>query len=112
MKINIHVEHLLTLSQAARSLPRLRGEKPVHVGTIARWIKRGLGGVRLEAVKIGRTLVTSREALQRFAERLADGDQGTPERDDRPDGGSGGHGGLRIDAKTGRIEDELDRHGL
>ena len=69
MAINIHAEQLLTVSQAARSLPHLRGEKPVHSGTIARWIHRGVRGVRLEAVKLGRTLVTSREALQRFAER-------------------------------------------
>jgi len=83
MAINIHAEHLLTLSQAARSLPRLRGEKPVHSGTVARWIQRGVRGVRLEAVKIGRTLVTSREALQRFAERDTPVPTPSPVVDDR-----------------------------
>ena len=73
MAININSEHLLTLADAARALPALRGERKIHVSTLYRWISHGTRGVRLEAVKIGRTLVTSREALQRFAERLTTG---------------------------------------
>jgi Protein of unknown function (DUF1580) len=65
-------EDLLTLIDAAELLPRLRKGQPVHVSTLYRWISRGQKGVRLEALKIGRTLVTSREALQRFFERLSE----------------------------------------
>jgi len=69
-KVDLAHEELLTLAEAARALPRLRNERKVHVSTLYRWISRGVRGVRLEAVRLGRTLVTSREALQRFAERL------------------------------------------
>ena len=96
MASDIHAEQLLTLSEAARALPRLRGDRKVHVSTLYRWIKRGVRGVRLESVKIGRTLVTSREALQRFAERVSTGSAVVAV----PDAGSE------------RIERELDRHGL
>jgi hypothetical protein len=33
---------------------------------MARWIHRGVGGVRLDAVRIGTQLVTSSQALNRF----------------------------------------------
>ena len=92
MAINIHAEQLLTLSEAARALPRLRGDRKVHVSTLYRWIKRGV----LDAVKIGRTLVTSREALQRFAERTTTGAAAVAPQATGSD----------------RIERELDRHGL
>jgi len=69
MAINLD-EELLSLADAARALPRLRKDRKVHVSTLYRWISRGVRGVRLEALKIGRTVVTSREALQRFGERL------------------------------------------
>ena len=67
MTINIHREEVLTLAEAAKILPR-----PVHFSTILRWSQCGYGGVRLETVRIGRTLCTSREALQRFVDRLSD----------------------------------------
>lgn len=95
MAINISSEQLLTLAEAARVLPRLRGDRKVHVATLYRWISRGVGGVRLEAVKIGRTQVTSREALQRFAERLTTGAVVTSPANVADD-----------------TERELDRHGL
>ena len=72
MAINLHAEHILTIREAAEELPCLCGGKQVHRSTIYRWMKRGARGVRLESLKIGRTKVTSREALQRFAERLVD----------------------------------------
>ena len=51
--------------------------------------------MRLEAVKLGRTLVTSREALQRFAERLTS--QAAP---------------VVSVSSSEDPERELDRHGL
>jgi len=60
--IDISAEQLLTLSQAARSLPG-----KVNVSTLWRWYQRGCRGVRLETVVIGGRRYTSKEALERFA---------------------------------------------
>lgn len=68
--IDIATEHLLTMAQAARLRPGSRQGRPTHPSTIVRYIQRGIRGHRLEAVRLGGTLYTSREALQRFAERL------------------------------------------
>ena len=95
MAIDLSSEHLLNLSEAAKVLPPLCGNRKVHVNTLYRWVSLGSRGVRLEAVKIGRALVTSREALQRFAERLTRDSDGA-----RP---------TRVLEQTER---ELDRHGL
>ena len=37
------------------------------ISAIYRWMQRGIKGVRLDAIRIGGTTYTSREALQRFA---------------------------------------------
>lgn len=62
-------ESLLTLSEAARELPN----RP-HLATLFRWVNPGCRGVRLEVVKLGGKTLTSREALQRFADRLSGGE--------------------------------------
>ena len=71
MAIEIGGEAPLPLRQAARLLPNRRAGKPTHVATLYRWAQRGLRGVRLETLQVGGTLCTSREALQRFFERLS-----------------------------------------
>ena len=96
MVIDLEHESVLTLKEAAKALPALRGRK-IHLSTLYRWIERGVDGVRLEALRLGRTLVTSREALQRFAER-----RGTGATSSR----------RRRDAGSDRTERELDRRGL
>jgi hypothetical protein len=96
MAINVLTEQTVTLTQAAKLLPRLRGDRKVHVSTLHRWIKRGVRGVRLESAKIGRTCVTSREAIQRFVDRSS----GAPV------------AAAAAPAVSERIEAELDRHGL
>lgn len=63
-------EELLSLKDAAGTLPRGRGGRPVHVATLHRWSKVGLHGHQLETLKIGGSTVTSRQALQRFFDRL------------------------------------------
>lgn len=67
---DICAEQLLTLREASRLCPGSRQGRPTHVATVYRWTARGIKGIRLEAVRIGGTLYTSREAMQRFAERL------------------------------------------
>ena len=66
-------EHVLSLADAARILPKRRGGRRVHVATVYRWISHGCKGVKLEALQVGGTLCTSREALQRFFDRLTTG---------------------------------------
>ena len=100
MAVDVLGEETLTLAEAARALPRLRKGKKVHVSTLYRWISRGLNGVRLEAGKLGRTVVTSREALQRFSERLSAAD------------GLAEAAPVRLSRQAERAERELDRRGL
>ena len=38
--------------------------------TVWRWARKGCRGVRLEYTRIGRTIYTSRESLERFFQRL------------------------------------------
>jgi hypothetical protein len=68
-------ESLIPLAQAAKLIPPARRGKRTHLSTLLRWIQRGARNpvgeiVRLEAIRIGSRWMTSREALQRFAERL------------------------------------------
>ena len=94
-------EQVVTLCEAAKRLPRLRKNRPVHVSTLWRWALRGLRGVRLETTMIGGVRVTSTEALQRFFARLASNngaEQGTP--------------GERRFSELQRIETELDKAGI
>ena len=44
------------------------------VDTIYRWATKGMRGFRLETIRIGGTLCTSHEALQRFFDRLTEAD--------------------------------------
>lgn len=73
--IEISEEHLLSLREASRRLPSARSGKSVHVSTLYRWTTRGVRGVRLETVRIGGTVFTSQEALQRFAAKLSSADE-------------------------------------
>ena len=70
-------EGILTLTQAAKRLPKLRQGRPVHVATLWRWAHHGLRGIKLETMKMGGTRVTSLEALQRFFQKLSDPDERT-----------------------------------
>lgn len=76
MSINPLTEKLITLAQAAKLawLPRLRGRLGrLHASTLWRWALKGIGGIKLETLKVGGTLCTSEAALQRFFDRLANG---------------------------------------
>ncbi|AMV40449.1 DUF1580 domain-containing protein [Planctomyces sp. SH-PL62] len=69
--IDSQCESVVTLAQAAEELPRRRRGRKTHVSTIYRWATAGCRGVVLESIQIGATRCTSREALQRFFERLS-----------------------------------------
>lgn len=68
--INTESESLLSLTEAARACPAVDGKKP-HCSTLWRWMQKGVRGVRLEHVKIGRRIVTTRPALEVFFKDLA-----------------------------------------
>jgi hypothetical protein len=68
--INLETERILSLAEAARMRPLGRDGRPTHPGTVRRWIKDGVRSVKLEGIRVGGSLFTSLEALQRFAERL------------------------------------------
>jgi hypothetical protein len=81
--LDITAESTITLTQATALLPPGRGGARPTLGCLLRWVLHGSRcpsgeRVRLEAVRLGGRWVTSREALQRFAERL------TPRMDDEP----------------------------
>ncbi len=73
MPIDPTCETLISLREAAGSLPRRRGGKKPHVSCIYRWTTSGCKGTILESIQIGSTRCTSREALARFFRRLTEG---------------------------------------
>jgi hypothetical protein len=73
--ISLAAESMLSLMQAATILPAGRCGRPVTLSCLLRWVKLGAKApdgsrVRLDAVRLGGRWVTSREAIQRFAEAL------------------------------------------
>ena len=64
-------ENLISLSDAAKGLPRRRRGRKPHVSTLFRWTTIGVRGVVLESIQVGACRCTSKEALQRFFERLS-----------------------------------------
>jgi hypothetical protein len=67
-------ETLLSLSDAAKSLPRRRAGKKPHISCLYRWSIAGCRGIVLETIQVGGTRCTSKEALGRFFARLTRGD--------------------------------------
>lgn len=68
MVSRILTEDLLTLAQARTELQSLTGNRP-DKATMTRWVHRGVGGVKLEAIRLGgRSIFTSMQALNRFIE--------------------------------------------
>jgi hypothetical protein len=55
---------LLTLSQAVKILPRNNG-RHIHTSTLWRWT-RGLRGVYLQYVRVGRLIMVTEDGLYRF----------------------------------------------
>ena len=99
MAIDPLSEPTFSFSQAARRLPRLRNNKPVHASTLWRWARVGLHGVRLETARVGGVQVTSDAALRRFFEGLAQAE-------------SAGASTPEPGRRAAEIEAELDAAGL
>jgi hypothetical protein len=73
LSISIY-EKLFPLARAPdeADLPERRRRKKIHSSCFYRWSTTGLRGVVLETLQVGGTRCTSREALQRFFERLSE----------------------------------------
>ena len=71
--IDLTKEKLIRLSEIPKLLPIRANGKRVHVSAVYRWVSRGVGGAKLDVVKIGGCTYTSTEAVQRFADRLSEG---------------------------------------
>jgi len=63
--INAIDDELLTMDQAAELIPG-RGGAKTSISTLWRWRKRGFGGVRLEVVKVGGMVYTTKAAVLDF----------------------------------------------
>jgi hypothetical protein len=108
--IDLSTESPLSLNQAARLLPAGRRNRPVSLGCVLRWVLHGAKApsgalVRLEALRLGGRWITSREALQRFAEALTPLNRGEPPSPARTLG-------QRRRRAVERAEQELGRLGI
>lgn len=70
--IDLAAEKLIPLRDVPSYLPPRPNGNRLHISAVYRWTLRGIKGVVLETVRIGGTTYTSREALQRFSERLTE----------------------------------------
>jgi hypothetical protein len=62
-----HGESLISIPDACEIIPG----RP-HLATVYRWMVKGVrGGIRLETALVGGRRFTSREAIQRFVDRLS-----------------------------------------
>jgi hypothetical protein len=66
-------EPLIPLTQVPRMpfIPRRRAGRKLNVATVFRWASSGIRGVRLEVVRFGGTLCTTKSALLEFFRSLA-----------------------------------------
>jgi hypothetical protein len=110
--IDLANESVLTLNEIARLLPPSRRNRPVSFNCVLRWARRGLKSsstgevVKLEVIKVGGRLLSSREALQRFGERLS------PPSADMPSSPTDPRTRRQRERAIERAERELDRLGV
>jgi len=67
MAIDQNSERLFSLAEIAREIPSINGRR-CHPSTLWRWCTKGLGGVKMDYLLIGRRVVSSRESTRRFFE--------------------------------------------
>jgi hypothetical protein len=107
--IDINAETLLPLAEAAKTIPPARHGKRAHLSTLLRWVLKGAKApdgslVKLEGIRLGGRWLTSRQALQRFAERLTPDLEADRPRPPRSPGAR--------ERAARRAEKELERIGI
>jgi hypothetical protein len=101
--IDPRIDEMLSIRQLCRLFPG-RGGRGISRATVARWMFRGVGGVRLASTKVGGARYSSRSAVDEFLAALngqAHDGKSAPVRLAR-------HRQLAIEA----VERELDRAGI
>jgi hypothetical protein len=63
--MGVLTEDVITIPQACDEIKATTGHKPDRA-TVYRWVLNGVEGQRLEAVRVGRQILTSRQAITRF----------------------------------------------
>lgn len=74
MAIDIEKEDVVSLTEATKILPRMNGKR-ASICTLWRWCRKGIRGVHLDYIRVGRGIATSRQALNRFFNELSANDQ-------------------------------------
>lgn len=69
--LNSTSETLVSFKEATRLIPTANGRR-LNASTVWRWAMKGVHGVKLEHVCFGRGMFTSKEALARFANCVAE----------------------------------------
>ena len=72
--ININEDELLTLGEASRRFPTIDGKRP-STNSMWRWCRRGVRGIRLGYVRVGRKICTTPAAINAFCNELAEADE-------------------------------------
>ncbi|MGA2619871.1 MAG: DUF1580 domain-containing protein [Thermoguttaceae bacterium] len=90
-------ETLVTVAAVCRMFPGRTG-RGISRATLWRWMLRGIGGVRLESVKIGGVRYVTRKAVERFVAALNRGTHVNNTADPH--------------CKTKQVERQLDAEGL
>lgn len=57
---------LITLGEASKLFPRRRNGAKPHLSTLWRWCINGFRGTKLEHVRVGASLCTTRAAVKQF----------------------------------------------
>ena len=68
--INSFTETIVSLQDAVNHIGKITGRKR-NKNVVVRWMIRGVSGVNLETIRIGREIYTSHEAINRFLNELA-----------------------------------------
>jgi len=63
----ILTEDVLTLQDARKEIASVTGRRPDKT-TLYRWCLRGVGGTKLEHIRLGDRILTSSQAITRFIE--------------------------------------------
>ena len=60
---------LKPFKEIAKELPKING-RPVHISSIWRWCHKGINGVKLKYVRLGRRQLTSLAYVEQFNDAL------------------------------------------
>ena len=112
----MQTEQKITLTEASKKCPHREGRRP-HVSTIWRWCRVGVRArsgerIRLEHCRVGGSLFTSAEALERFFTAVADADCKYFNEPHGPTAASPSKRSTSHSASADRAEIELDQAGI